>query len=210
MILIFSKFLNLDQEKRERIINASLKEFAQKGYEKASTNEIVKEANISKGLLFHYFNKKKDLFLFLYDYCIEILLNEFFKKIDVMEKDILIRLREMTVLKFALIQKHPEMFDFIMVAYQEESDEVKEALADRNKGHIATGYKMLFAGFDVSKFREGMDIPRAIEIISWTLEGFSKKQQEKIMSISLDQIDYESILAELDLYIEVLKKCFYK
>ncbi|HBI04928.1 MAG TPA: TetR family transcriptional regulator, partial [Paenibacillaceae bacterium] len=125
---MFSKFFNLETEKQERIINAALKEFAQKGYEKASTNEIVKEARISKGLLFHYFKTKKDLFLFLYDFCIEILLNEFFRKIDVMEKDILIRLRQMTLLKFDLIRKHPEMFDFLMVAYGEDSDDIKKEL----------------------------------------------------------------------------------
>ncbi len=210
MIVIFSKFFNLETEKQERIINAALKEFAQKGYEKASTNEIVKEARISKGLLFHYFKTKKDLFLFLYDFCIEILLNEFFRKIDVMEKDILIRLRQMTLLKFDLIRKHPEMFDFLMVAYGEDSDDIKKELDERNKGHIATGFKMLFAEFDASKFREGMDIPKAIEVISWTLEGFSKKQQEKIKLVPLNKIDYESILAEMDLYLELLKKCFYR
>ncbi|HBI04927.1 MAG TPA: TetR family transcriptional regulator, partial [Paenibacillaceae bacterium] len=80
----------------------------------------------------------------------------------------------------------------------------------RNKGHIATGFKMLFAEFDASKFREGMDIPKAIEVISWTLEGFSKKQQEKIKLVPLNKIDYESILAEMDLYLELLKKCFYR
>lgn len=57
--LLFSKFLNLNPEKQDRILNAALKEFAQKGYQNASTNEIVKEAGISKGLLFHYFNNKR-------------------------------------------------------------------------------------------------------------------------------------------------------
>ena len=60
--------MSLSEEKQQRILNAALKEFAQKGYKNASTNQIVKEADISKGLLFHYFKNKKQLFLFLYDY----------------------------------------------------------------------------------------------------------------------------------------------
>ena len=60
---MFSKFLNLD-EKQDRILNAAIKEFAQKGYDSASTNEIVKEAGISKGLLFHYFKIKSSYFSF--------------------------------------------------------------------------------------------------------------------------------------------------
>ena len=66
---MFSKFLNLKPEKQERILEAAIKEFADKGFEKASTNEIVKEAGISKGILFHYFQNKKKLFLFVFDYC---------------------------------------------------------------------------------------------------------------------------------------------
>ena len=46
---------NLKKEKQDRMINAALKVFAMNGYQKASTDDIVKEAGISKGLLFHYF-----------------------------------------------------------------------------------------------------------------------------------------------------------
>ena len=49
------KFFDLKQEKQDRMINASLKIFSRGGYRHASTDEIVKEAGISKGLLFHYF-----------------------------------------------------------------------------------------------------------------------------------------------------------
>mgnify|MGYP000914953748 CR=1 FL=1 len=69
---MFSKFQSLKPEKQERILNAAIKEFAKKGYKNAVTDEIVKEANISKGALFHYFNNKRDLYLFLYDYSLEI------------------------------------------------------------------------------------------------------------------------------------------
>jgi len=44
------KFLALEPEKQSRIINAAIKEFVHKGYNKASTNEMVKDADISKGL----------------------------------------------------------------------------------------------------------------------------------------------------------------
>ena len=46
VITIYSKFNNLKLEKQEQIINAAIKEFVQSGFDKASTNEIVKRANI--------------------------------------------------------------------------------------------------------------------------------------------------------------------
>jgi len=62
------KFFDLKKEKQDRIINAALKVFALNGFQRASTDEIVKEASISKGLIFHYFTSKLGLYSFLYDY----------------------------------------------------------------------------------------------------------------------------------------------
>ena len=62
------KFFDLKREKQDRMINASLKVFAENGYRHASTDEIVKDAGISKGLLFHYFTSKMGLYEFLFDY----------------------------------------------------------------------------------------------------------------------------------------------
>ena len=52
------KFFDLKKEKQDRMINAALKVFALNGYRHASTDDIVREAAISKGLLFHYFENK--------------------------------------------------------------------------------------------------------------------------------------------------------
>ena len=57
-----SEFLNQDDQRKDRILEAALIEFADKGYKKASTNTIVREAGVSKGLLFHYYKSKKDLY----------------------------------------------------------------------------------------------------------------------------------------------------
>lgn len=65
VLIIYSKFNNLKPEKQKQIINTAIKELVRNGFEKASTNEIVKRANISKGSLFNYFNSKKDLYLYL-------------------------------------------------------------------------------------------------------------------------------------------------
>ena len=58
-------FLNLLDEKKEKIIDAGLREFSDKGYREASTNIIVENAGIPKGSFYQYFNDKKDLFLYI-------------------------------------------------------------------------------------------------------------------------------------------------
>jgi TetR/AcrR family transcriptional regulator len=207
---MISKFLSLETEKRERMLNAAMKEFAEKGFAHASTNEIVKEANISKGLLFHYFRNKKDLFLFLYDYVLEMLMNELVEKMDVTEKDLVNRLRQWAQLKMDLIKKHPDMFQFILAAQREEAPEVKHELERKNKDIIAKGYAVLFEDIDTSRFKEGIDIQRAIQMMIWTLEGFSAQEQQKVKSLSLRPDYYDEVLAETEKYLDLFTTCFYR
>ena len=49
-------------DKRQRIIDAAVNLFSEKGYHGATTALISKEAGVSQGLLFHYFRDKEDLF----------------------------------------------------------------------------------------------------------------------------------------------------
>ncbi|RDU38169.1 TetR/AcrR family transcriptional regulator [Neobacillus piezotolerans] len=202
---MFSKFLNLETEKRDRILNAALDEFVQKGYENASTNEIVKKAGISKGLLFHYFKNKKQLYLYLYDYSLDIFEKEFFGKMAAMENEIFTKMRQIVLLKLELIHKHPDMFNFLMAAVRDESQEITL----RNKELIERSYLKILENIDLSPFKGDLDIPKAINIIVWTLQGFSNEVQEKIKFLSLDEINYDEILAKMDGYLDVLRKSFY-
>src|SRR5690625_127103 len=86
VITVLPKVSNLESKRKDGILNAALKEFATKGFDDASTNVIAKESGISKGLLFHYVNSKKDLFLFLYDYCTDMITKTSFKLRILMKK----------------------------------------------------------------------------------------------------------------------------
>jgi AcrR family transcriptional regulator len=58
-------FFNLPEEKREKIVNAAVDEFAEYGLENASTNRIVENSGISKGSFYQYFEDKQDVFMHL-------------------------------------------------------------------------------------------------------------------------------------------------
>ncbi len=208
--LLTSKFLTIDHEKQQRILNAAIKEFAQKGYANASTNEIVKEAGISKGLLFHYFKNKKELYLYLYNHFVNVLKNEFFGEINLQDRDIFVRLKAVTMLKSQLIKKHPDVFNFMMSAYQESSVEVKSELDQRHRELLQTSYGTVFDNIDTEKFKKDIDITRAINIISWTLEGFSNQAMERERLAKHSQADFTYDFSEADVYIEQLKVLFYK
>lgn len=58
-------FVGLSKDKQDKIFVSAIKEFANKGYTLASTNNICKEALISKGSMFQYFETKEGLFFFV-------------------------------------------------------------------------------------------------------------------------------------------------
>ncbi len=59
-------FFNLSEEKRNRIFNAAVKEFAARRFNEASINKIIKEAKIPWGSFYQYFDDKEDLYRYVY------------------------------------------------------------------------------------------------------------------------------------------------
>ena len=55
-------FFNLPEEKKKRVINAAVDEFAQNGYTKSSITRMVNKAEIAKGSFYQYFEDKEDLY----------------------------------------------------------------------------------------------------------------------------------------------------
>jgi AcrR family transcriptional regulator len=55
------------EETRTKIMEAAIKLFSKRGYNKASVDEICEEAGISKGAFYHHFKSKQALFLALLD-----------------------------------------------------------------------------------------------------------------------------------------------
>ena len=53
--------LGLD-ERRRQLLEAGARVFTERSYDTVSMSDVAKEAGISKGLLYHYFSSKQDLF----------------------------------------------------------------------------------------------------------------------------------------------------
>lgn len=109
---LYQAFMNLTEEKRQAIINAALREFSLNNYATASTNKIVSNANISKGILYHYFGSKKNLYLFLYDYTTTKFSEALNRQIDLAEPDIFKRYEQIMKIKIDLMKQYHALFDF--------------------------------------------------------------------------------------------------
>lgn len=61
------RFYRLPEEKKKIIREAAIKEFARVPYEKASINKIIKNADISRGSFYTYFEDKKDVINYIFE-----------------------------------------------------------------------------------------------------------------------------------------------
>lgn len=60
-----STFINLPQEKKERLMQKFYEEFSQGTYQEASISKIVSDLQIAKGSIYKYFKNKQDLYYYL-------------------------------------------------------------------------------------------------------------------------------------------------
>ncbi|MHB8128986.1 MAG: TetR/AcrR family transcriptional regulator [Mobilitalea sp.] len=205
-----TKLMDLEPQRRDAILNAALKEFATRGFDDASTNIIAKEAGISKALMFHYVNSKKDLFLFTYDYFTDLMDKEYFELMNFSEKDIFDRLRQSYLLQIELLKRYPWIFEFNKLSTTTHSDKVNKELEERNQKKQSSCYIQIFDLIEESKFREGLDIEKCKQFIFWSNIGFTNQILDDISNSKASEVDYVSISAKLDGYFEELRKIFYK
>ena len=202
------KIMSMEAEKRNRIMNAAFKEF-NKGYKKASTDSIVREAGISKGLLFHYFGSKENLYEFAFAYAGDIMLKEYFELLNFEQRDVLERLWQMILLKIDLSYKYPMMFDFLTTLHNEDGHN----LVSKSYGYtFEEMIPKLFADIDETLFKDGIDPKMAVNIIYWTFAGYSTAQLTRINSPDLAEVqkEYDRFLKDIQEYLSIFRTIFYK
>lgn len=196
----------MDPDKRERLINSALKEFGNNTYEKASTNTIVKEAGISKGLLYHYFDSKESLYEYLITFFFEKTTHEVIKSINIEEQDILERIGQTAELKIELVNQHPSIMDFAKAFYMNKRIEDMKQLFEKYSPNFY--HDFYHKNIDYGLFKEDVDIGKALNIVQWTVEKFTESKLSGLMGVN--DFDMESLHDELKIYIEMMKKAFYK
>ena len=166
------KFFDLKKEKQDRMINASLKLFALNGYKHASTDDIVTEAGISKGLLFHYFGSKLGLYTFLYDYSVRFMKLELTR--GVLESshttDYFEIRKQIEMAKMQVLKNYPYMQQFLDRCKYEN---VSEALLDieDQRNVLSEVYTSIMAQADTSLFAEKVDINKLDAMLDYTIKG---------------------------------------
>lgn len=206
------KIMSLGEEKRRQIIDAAMKEFT-KGYRKANTSVIAREAKISKGLLFHYFPTKKELFFFLVKYSLGTVLPQY-EKIDVSGKDFLESLWELTMVKMEMVKKQTYLYDFMLSALFSMQSEFPEEFQGFTDPSVEFMGK-IYAKTDNSLIRDDIAPDKAYKLMTWMIKGYSEQimaemTARRAMSVANLEPDMQRLIDEWKEYLAILRKAFYK
>mgnify|MGYP000922995069 CR=1 FL=1 len=194
-------------------MDAALDEFAEKGFKRASTNAIVKKAGIGKGMLFYYFGSKEELFDFLCEYTIELVLNKYYLDFTADTGDFIERYRLLTERKRRAMNEMPKAIRFFESFYLPENAEYFGKYANRMAAVRGDIMKKLYGGVDGSLFRDGIDPKAAVRYIKWLLEGYEADLTAQAKNGTLDVSDEAVIAAEWERFYAILRdlrKIFYR
>ena len=193
------KFFDLKQEKQDRMINAALKIFSRKGYKHASTDDIVKEAGISKGLLFHYFGSKIGLYNFLFDYSARFMLLELSREIKRSETNYFALVKQMERARMQVMKLYPYMQKFLNGAMREECLEAVTQIADKRSDYMEKmrAYNMQA---DYSMFTPYGDADHMVRLVRYTIDGITED-----MTCRYD-FTPERLYHEICVYVDMLEK----
>jgi TetR/AcrR family transcriptional regulator len=116
-------FDRIPAEKRARVIDTAIAEFALKGFDNANINTIAEKAGVSVGSLYKYFDSKESLFLTVIHFGMETLDATLRDAVDSTD-DILVKVEKIV----RLIQKHSRQNQNLIRLYNEITSESNSEL----------------------------------------------------------------------------------
>jgi AcrR family transcriptional regulator len=123
-------FFNLPEQKRQRLVDLAIAEFAAHDYRLASISRIVARAGIAKGSFYQYFEDKRDLFLYLLDTAVNQPRLDHLRaaQLDPAQRGFFDRLRWMLGGSVQAALAHPQLAQIAMRAYSADLPFTDEAL----------------------------------------------------------------------------------
>lgn len=189
--------------KHNQLMVAAAALFSKQGYKKTTVDEIIVRARVSKGLFYHYYKNKKELYIHLYNTYVDIFSNDIRTKIDTSETDFFKRLLQVAHIRINFITEYPDLWDFLYSAYYEEHTDIAHLVKEKNGILLRESYISSAANIDWSKLRRSLTPDRAMEIVVWVAEGFARK-------VASSQIPLTELHFQFDEYVECLKSGMYE
>jgi len=209
---------------KARILLSAIEEFGRHGYDNASTNMIVHNAGVSKGLLFHYYGSKENLFLACLDFMSARVEKYIYGCIDFSDTDLFNRIRQSLHLKMRFCRENLMLMELACKLWDSENRFAIEKHLHKFTGDAALdpargrgsdlpdySFSFLLRDTDMTKFNEGVSVEKLIDCVGVLLSASWNRFAGKYDNDAYRIADHtEEYLAEADAFLMLIQCGAYK
>ena len=163
---------------------------------------------MSKGLLFHYFKDKRELYLYLFQYaideCMDIFNRHILKASYYTERDFFRTLEIGQQVKMDLVRRHPGLFRFVMRAYYERDSVLTPKLRKKLDDVLEETTASFLSRMDLFKFKDGVDPATLTRLLTLAAEGMLAETR------ACTPEEIEKLFQQYKKYADMLRQFLYK
>ena len=199
-------FEKIPEDKKQMIINKGIEIFSKFSFVEAKTDLIVKEAGISKGLLFYYFDNKKNFYLYLLNYAVNLLTQNLECKTYYDFFDNIVSIMDQ---KCNLIKKYPNETKFLNMASRETSKEVEKEIKDIfSEYHKKSNEKLkiqISNSIKIFNLRKDIDHELVVDALSLYIDAIVIKHLNQYQDNPMDLFDnYDEFKNSIKKYLHLM------
>ena len=201
------------EEKELEILLAATKEFSEKGFFQTKTEDIANRAGVSKGLVFHYFKSKKNL----YNQVVKVAIQQLEELFDYTQfpNDSLVNLFDYSLKrKFEIAESHAAEMALMLDVYgnlEKLPEELQKEIFEYIEKMKTDSYEMIAQIIRQMPIREGV---REEDVVKLILTVFNQVEIEANQQMSGTKItDYhffDKIIGEASRQVQILESGFLK
>lgn len=190
--------------KRDEIIDAAIKEFAEYSYGAASINRIIKNSGTSKGTFYHYFENKKALYFAVIEDSIRIKQEYFARMSEYLREensDFFDMMKAQAKAAMVFMQEHPALYRFGM-KFAVETQPIKDEFSEKYLPGIQYSFKKIVESeAALNSFSKRYPAEFAVRIIMYMSMNYFDILFDKGAKPSMEEIE-----RSLDMMYDFLKR----
>ncbi len=173
-------------QSRQKIMEAALREFGENSFAEASLNTICKEGEISKGIIYHYFKDKDDLFLACVKECFSALTDYLNEHME-MEGDTEQVLRQYFDLRMDFFKQNPVYLKLFCSAVIMPPSHLVEGIAEIKKDFDSLNVFVLTTMLKEVSLRSDITMDEIVDVFKLYQDFVNAQYQMQ----TIHQIDME-------------------
>lgn len=186
---------------KRKIFETSLKLFSEKGYDATSIEEITATVGVAKGTLYYHFSSKEEIFNFLVEEGMKLLINSIEIKIAKCD-NVLDKIKAVSLIQLKAVAKYENLLTIVLS--QVWGNETRNVFCkDKVMEYVKVIQEIVQEGVDNGDLVECDAEMLASEIFSLTCSALIYKRKA-----NLEQIDVQRIYKEYEktLFNKIVKK----